>query len=232
MTAGHKPYRHRLPDERAGITHKFNISGHEGYLNVGLYPNGTPGEIFIRMSKEGSTVSGLMDAVALLTSLCLQYNVPLEVLVDKFAHGRFEPQGHTQNKSIGYVTSPLDYIFRWLKLKFLSDEGAEDKFAAGLPHAEVEPNSFVLDHAQKVGSEITAAVDPLAVVDEASVEYGESRLPSPTDAWWCPMCTVGYGDQDIEKSSQDLKPLCPKCGVHVVDAGKVKGEDDEQQEQK
>jgi ribonucleoside-diphosphate reductase alpha chain len=114
--------RHRLQEERASITHKFSIAGHEGYITVGLYPNGQPGEIFIRMAKEGSTVSGLMDAFATSVSLALQHGVQLKVLCEKFAHTRFEPSGWTQNEQIGYAKSLMDYIFRWLNLRFLSGE--------------------------------------------------------------------------------------------------------------
>jgi ribonucleoside-diphosphate reductase alpha chain len=114
--------RHRLQEERASITHKFSIAGHEGYITVGLYPNGQPGEIFIRMAKEGSTVSGLMDAFATSVSLALQHGVPLKVLCEKFAHTRFEPSGWTGNEQIGYAKSLMDYMFRWLNLRFLSGE--------------------------------------------------------------------------------------------------------------
>ena len=114
--------RRRLPDERNAVTHKFSISGHEGYITVGLYEDGTPGEIFITMSKEGSTISGLMDGFATGISLALQYGVPLRVLVDKFSHMRFEPSGFTNNKDVPIAKSVLDYIFRWMGLKFLPRE--------------------------------------------------------------------------------------------------------------
>jgi ribonucleoside-diphosphate reductase alpha chain len=112
--------RHRLPEERPSLTHKFSIAGHEGYITVGLYPNGQPGEIFIKMAKEGSTVSGLMDSFATAVSLSLQHGVPLKVLCEKFAHTRFEPSGWTGNEHIGFAKSIMDYIFRWLQLRFLS----------------------------------------------------------------------------------------------------------------
>jgi ribonucleoside-diphosphate reductase alpha chain len=112
--------RHRLPGERASVTHKFSLSGHEGYITVGLYPSGQPGEIFIRMAKEGSTVSGMMDSFATSVSIALQHGVPLKVLCGKFAHTRFEPSGWTGNPQIGLATSLMDYIFRWLDLRFLS----------------------------------------------------------------------------------------------------------------
>lgn len=117
-----RPRRRRLPDERKSITHKFSIGGHEGYITVGMYEDGTPGEIFIVMSKEGSTISGVMDAFATAVSLALQYGVPLKVLVDKFTHTRFEPSGFTNNKQIPIAKSVMDYIFRWLALKFLPED--------------------------------------------------------------------------------------------------------------
>ena len=118
------PVRRRLPDERQALTHKFSIAGNEGYITVGLYPDGTPGEVFITMSKEGSTISGLMDSLATAISLALQYGVPLKILTDKFAHMRFEPSGFTGNKSIPMAKSISDYLFRWLALRFLDEETA------------------------------------------------------------------------------------------------------------
>ncbi|MFH0820309.1 MAG: adenosylcobalamin-dependent ribonucleoside-diphosphate reductase [Candidatus Peregrinibacteria bacterium] len=120
-----RPIRHKLPNERQSITHKFSIAGHEGYFTVGLYEDGTPGEFFIKMSKEGSTLSGIMDALALSLSLNMQYGVPLEVLVGKFTHTRFEPAGMTANPEIPMVKSMMDYIGRWLAVKFLSKEDAK-----------------------------------------------------------------------------------------------------------
>ena len=117
-----KAVRHRLPEERASLTHKFSIAGHEGYITVGLYPNGQPGEIFIKMAKEGSTVSGLMDAFATSVSLALQHGVPLKVLCEKFAHTRFEPSGWSGNGKIGFAKSITDYIFRWLHYRFVEPE--------------------------------------------------------------------------------------------------------------
>jgi ribonucleoside-diphosphate reductase alpha chain len=117
-----KPARRRLPDERPAITHKFSIAGHEGYITVGMFGDGTLGEIFLVMAKEGSTISGLMDAFAQSISLALQYGVPLKALIDKFSHMRFEPSGFTNNREIPIAKSIMDYIFRWLASKFLSQE--------------------------------------------------------------------------------------------------------------
>jgi ribonucleoside-diphosphate reductase alpha chain len=120
-----RPARRKLPDERHAITHKFSIAGHEGYITVGMYEDGKPGEIFLVMAKEGSTISGLMDAFATSISMALQYGVPLEALVEKFSHVRFEPSGFTKNSEIPYAKSITDYIFRWLASKFLSVEHQE-----------------------------------------------------------------------------------------------------------
>lgn len=114
--------RRKLPDERNSMTHKFAVGGHEGYIIVGMYPEGAPGEIFIKMAKEGSTLSGFMDGLALSISIGLQYGVPLKALVDKLTNTRFEPSGFTENSSIRYASSVLDYIARWLGGKFLSPE--------------------------------------------------------------------------------------------------------------
>jgi ribonucleoside-diphosphate reductase alpha chain len=120
------PVRRRLPDERQALTHKFSIAGHDGYLTVGLYEDGQPGEMFLKMAKEGSTISGLMDTIAIMTSTALQYGVPLKALVDKFSHSRFEPSGFTPNPEIPFAKSVTDYVFRWLGLRFLRDEPAVD----------------------------------------------------------------------------------------------------------
>jgi ribonucleoside-diphosphate reductase alpha chain len=114
-----KPYRKRLPDTRKSITHKFSVNGHEGYLTVGLHDDGQPGELFIVMAKEGSTVGGLMDVIGTCVSMSLQYGVPLVTLVDKFRHARFEPSGMTSNKQIKFAASLIDYIFCWLGCQFL-----------------------------------------------------------------------------------------------------------------
>jgi len=114
-----RPRRERLPDTRRSVTHKFNVAGHEGYITVGLYDDGRPGELFITMAKEGSTIGGLMDAFGTAVSMSLQYGVPLEVLVNKFSHTRFEPMGHTTNPDVRIAKSVVDYIFRWLGIEFL-----------------------------------------------------------------------------------------------------------------
>jgi ribonucleoside-diphosphate reductase alpha chain len=141
-----KPMRRRLPDERPAITHKFSIAGHEGYLTVGMFDDGTPGEIFLVMAKEGSTISGLMDAFATSVSLALQYGVPLKALIDKFSHMRFEPAGYTNNREIPIAKSVMDYIFRWLASKFLNQE---DRAQVGVVEREERAQVEGVEQAEK-----------------------------------------------------------------------------------
>jgi len=122
----YRAMRRKLPDERKAVTHKFDIGGHEGYLTVGLYEDGMPGELFVTMAKEGSTISGLMDAFATQTSYALQFGVPLKFMVDKFSHMRFEPSGFTKNKEIPIAKSIVDYIFRWMASHFLPIEDQDE----------------------------------------------------------------------------------------------------------
>jgi ribonucleoside-diphosphate reductase alpha chain len=136
LGVGPTAVRRKLPDERESITHKFSIGGHEGYITVGKYEDGAPGEIFITMAKEGSTISGLMDSFATMTSLALQHGVPLQLLVDKFTHTRFEPSGFTKNPEIPMAKSIMDYIFKWLAIKFLSRDSQEQ---AGVIKRDSEP---------------------------------------------------------------------------------------------
>ena len=155
-----RPVRTRLPDERRSITHKFSVGGHEGYLTVGMYEDGRAGEIFVTMAKEGSVVSGLMDCVATATSISLQYGVPLKVLVNKFSHTRFEPAGFTNNKQIPIAKSVMDYIFRWLALKFLApaerphDAVSAGKGAALVPEMPTETESGGNGHTTRRAIEI------------------------------------------------------------------------------
>ncbi|MFB3789047.1 MAG: vitamin B12-dependent ribonucleotide reductase [bacterium] len=160
---GPRPHRWRLPDERQAITHKFSVGGHEGYITVGLYPDGKPGEIFLTMAKEGSVVSGMVDAFATAISLALQYGVPLEVLVNKFAHTRFEPAGFTGNPEIPIAKSITDYIFRWLASKFLP---LEDQKALGIIKRDAQGKAVWME-------EESAAPAPV------SGEKSNASSPSP-----------------------------------------------------
>jgi ribonucleoside-diphosphate reductase alpha chain len=166
------PFRRKLPDERRSITHKFDVGGHEGYITVGLYEDGKPGEIFLKMSKEGSTVSGLMDAFATAISLTLQYGVPLEALVKKFTHMRFEPAGFTKNPEVPIAKSLVDYVFRWLGSKFLS---AEDKLGVGI---------IARDSSSNEPSPVTAP----AFVRTAASESSKLTFETSTDAPACHEC--------------------------------------------
>jgi ribonucleoside-diphosphate reductase alpha chain len=152
-----KPVRRKLPAERRAITHKFSIGGHEGYITVGMYDDGQPGEIFLVMAKEGSAISGLMDSFATAISLALQYGVPLRVLIDKFSHVRFEPSGHTGNARVPYAKSIVDYIFRWLASKFLP---RDEQIDAGVhvPEEEPEPSTGT-DGSLRKGAEVRAMSD-------------------------------------------------------------------------
>ena len=190
-----KPQRVRLPDERAAITHKFSISGHEGYLTVGLYPNGKPGEMFISMAKEGSVVSGLMDSFATSVSIMLQYGVPLKVLINKFSHQRFEPSGFTTNKDIPIAKSVMDYIFRWLDLKFGDKAGDAD------------------------GTEADGEEDAreVAVVKEAQAVVSRSLKAMAAESGSTGRITMEE-EHAVFKTQADSPP-CPECGSVTVRNG-------------
>jgi ribonucleoside-diphosphate reductase alpha chain len=176
--AGARPARRKLPDERHAITHKFSIAGHEGYITVGMYEDGKPGEIFLVMAKEGSTISGLMDAFATSISMALQYGVPLEALVEKFSHVRFEPSGFTKNSEIPYAKSITDYIFRWLASKFLS---AEHQQAVGVQTSEasLKPHSGPVGQPVSNGERTDRAAEGHAPV---------AAMRAQTDAPPCHYC--------------------------------------------
>jgi ribonucleoside-diphosphate reductase alpha chain len=152
-----QPKRERLPSTRRSMTHKFEVDGHEGYITVGMYQDGRPGEVFVKMSKEGSTIGGLMDALGIAVSVGLQYGVPLPVLVEKFAYTRFEPSGMTQNRDIPIARSVADYVFRWLGMEFL----------AGY-HAEHAP------HRDDLAAEAMAPIPAEAATGGEDLEIGDS----------------------------------------------------------
>jgi ribonucleoside-diphosphate reductase alpha chain len=160
-----RPARRKLPDEREAITHKYSIAGHEGYITAGMYEDRTPGEIFLVMAKEGSTISGLMDAFATSISMALQYGVPLEALVEKFSHVRFEPSGFTKNPEIPYAKSITDYIFRWLASKFLSPS---DQQEVGI-HTEA-----------RIGSEAADAIAPVPRLASGAPSTFRSQADAPS----------------------------------------------------
>ncbi|HKN15747.1 MAG TPA: vitamin B12-dependent ribonucleotide reductase [Candidatus Sulfotelmatobacter sp.] len=187
MNAPPRAVRHKLQEERASITHKFNIGGHEGYITVGLYPNGEPGELFITMAKEGSTVSGLMDSFALAVSISLQHGVPLKLFCEKFAHTRFEPSGWTSNPDIGFAKSIMDYIFRWLQLRFTGQQQ--------LLFENLRPKSGVSSHPPVAG-------EPAGSPDSLRTENRELRTGSSIHAADALANIIDLGDA----------PTCSFCG--------------------
>jgi len=175
-----EPQRRKLPDERNSITHKFDIAGHEGYITVGLYEEGQPGELFLVMAKEGSTISGFADAFAQAISYALQYGVPLQDLVDKFSHVRFEPSGMTKNPDVRFAKSIVDYIFRWMAAKFLSPEA---QFRAGVNNREelvTTPEQLPLDVAAAAGASPTAVIASKATSSFAAMQNQEDAPPCST----------------------------------------------------
>jgi ribonucleoside-diphosphate reductase alpha chain len=174
------PRRRRLPDERHAITHKFDIAGHEGYITVGLFEDGQPGEIFLVMAKEGSTISGFADAFAQAISYALQYGVPLQDLVDKFSHVRFEPSGMTKNPDVRFAKSIVDYIFRWMASKFLSQD-AQFRVGVNVREAVVTtPEQLPLDVAAAAGASPTAAIASKATASFAAMQNQEDAPPCST----------------------------------------------------
>ncbi|MDQ3339429.1 MAG: vitamin B12-dependent ribonucleotide reductase [Myxococcota bacterium] len=187
--------RYKLPDERASFTHKFSIGGHEGYLTVGLYPDGTPGEIFVRMAKEGSVIAGLMDSFATSISLALQHGVPLHVLIEKFKGTRFEPSGFTGNQEIPIATSIMDYLFRWLALRF-PVEGAS-------PLVERHPAARL--------AQLDLPRIPVLSKDFISVEVKSG------DASSIPVVEVAAKDRAWVQETD--APPCHECGTLMVRNG-------------
>ena len=174
------PRRRRLPDERSAITHKFDIAGHEGYVTVGLFEDGQPGEIFLVMAKEGSTISGFADAFAQAISYALQYGVPLQDLVDKFSHVRFEPSGMTKNPDVRFAKSIVDYIFRWMASKFLSQDA---QYRAGVNVREdyvTSPEQLPLDVAAAAGASPTAVIAHKTTASFAAMQNQEDAPPCST----------------------------------------------------
>jgi ribonucleoside-diphosphate reductase alpha chain len=174
------PVRRKLPDERHAITHKFDIQGHEGYITVGLFEDGQPGEIFLVMAKEGSTISGFADAFAQAISYALQYGVPLQALVDKFSHVRFEPSGMTRNADIRFAKSIVDYIFRWMASKFLSPEA---QFYAGVNGRELDDH-----HSNSGGAPVAVADEPAPVEAKVSAANPHQTIQNQEDAPPCSTC--------------------------------------------
>ena len=170
-----RPPRRKLADERRSITHKFDIAGHEGYIIAGMYEDGQPGEIFITMSKEGSTISGLMDSFATAISIALQYGVPLRGLVDKFSHMRFEPSGFTKNPDIPMAKSIMDYIFRWLASKFLDGDAQQE---VGVVRQEVDEETH-LKRVVSIAAHPPRGGAPVATISSVTSLYQQDAPPCP-----------------------------------------------------
>ena len=204
-----RPMRRKLPAERRSITHKFDIAGHEGYITVGMYEDGTPGEIFVLMSKQGSTISGLMDSFATAISYALQYGVPLRFLVDKFAHMRFEPSGFTKNPEIPHAKSIVDYLFRWLASKFLDEEARREvgvlstlRGPATPPAQTPGPTASAL-----AGAEQSPQAAPLTAAGAAWPNgSAKTTFVNQADAPACPDC----GGIMVRNGSCYI---CPSCGT-------------------
>jgi ribonucleoside-diphosphate reductase alpha chain len=199
-TPEYRAIRRRLRDERKSITHKFDIGGHEGYLTVGLFDDGQPGELFVTMAKEGSTISGLMDAFATQTSYALQFGVPVKFMVDKFSHMRFEPSGFTKNKEIPIAKSIVDYIFRWMASHFL---GVEEQDAAGIIRrdAPADPGPAASGSAPAQTARAQGATDSDIKVIAAPTTNGNGN----------PVQRIAFVNTDA--------PACPDCGAITVRSG-------------
>jgi ribonucleoside-diphosphate reductase alpha chain len=195
-----KPLRRRLTDTRQALTHKFDIAGHEGYLTVGLFEDGQPGELFITMAKEGSTIGGLMDSIGTLTSMAFQYGVPLDALVRKFAHQRFEPSGFTKNPEIRNASSITDYVFRWLALQFIPS------YRESLNIARSQPELAMPGLLEEMKKKINRPVPELPIAEDNDVVdvsgNGNGR---------------GHTKLTLTSSFQNQgdAPTCPTCG-HVA----------------
>jgi ribonucleoside-diphosphate reductase alpha chain len=203
-----RPIRRRLGDTRTALTHKFEIAGHEGYFTVGLFEDGAPGELFITMAKEGSTIGGLMDSIGTLTSMSLQYGVPLEALVKKFAHQRFEPSGFTRNPDIRNASSIIDYVFRWMAIQFIP--GYREANAPKSAQAELAMPG--LEEEEKKA--VNRPVPELPLAEETEI-LTKARAAKP----------VSNGNGNGHRGVTSLKdaiahfqldaPTCPNCG-HVA----------------
>jgi len=198
-----KPLRRRLSDTRTAVTHKFDIAGHEGYLTVGLFDDHQPGELFITMAKEGSTIGGLMDSIGTLTSMALQYGVPLEALVKKFAHQRFEPSGFTKNPEIRNAASITDYVFRWMAFQFIP--GYRENITA----ARNQPELVMPGLAEEIKKKVNRPVADLPISEDTDlIELKASQRHERRAASLTQMIT-----------NQQDAPTCPNCGNVVVRNG-------------
>ena len=200
--------RKKLPDERQSLTHKFSIAGHEGYIHVGLYETGEPGEIFVKMAKEGSTISGLMDSFATAISLALQHGVPLRLLCDKFSRTRFEPYGFTGNPDIPRASSIMDYLFRYLASKFVKQDA---------PVVEAAPSPAAADEIQRVG-EVVAAAAAEGRGDRRRQRRPPRHAQRPGNGHKNGGSThTGNGNYSFIARTD--APTCPECGSIMIPNG-------------
>jgi ribonucleoside-diphosphate reductase alpha chain len=207
-----RPQRRKLPDERHAITHKFDVAGHEGYITVGLFEDGTPGEIFLVMAKEGSTISGFADAFAQAVSYALQYGVPLQTLVDKFSHSRFEPSGMTKNPEVRFAKSIVDYIFRWMATKFLSQE-AQYRAGVNMREEPSEPKSPVVSGfpgSPKLGTSGGGSRTDAKVTVTAPGEAEVRRAPASP---------ATKTSEFAAMRNQEDAPPCSTCGSIMIRSG-------------
>jgi len=207
-----KPIRRRLPETRTALTHKFDIAGHEGYLTVGLFEDGQPGELFITMAKEGSTIGGLMDAIGTLTSMAFQYGVPLDALVRKFAHQRFEPSGFTKNPEIRNASSITDYVFRWMAMQFIPS------YREANAQLRNQPELAIPGLMEQIEKHVNRPVPDLPLSDDTDIldlgnaaaitkgQFPRSNKPIKTLS-----DSVAHFQQDA--------PTCPNCGHMAVRNG-------------
>ena len=201
-----QPLRRRLPETRTAVTHKFDIAGHEGYLTIGLFEDGTPGEMFITMAKEGSTIGGLMDSVAALTSISLQYGVPLDALVRKFSHQRFEPSGFTKNPQIGRASSIIDYVFRWMGSQFIPGF-VEKSRGNGAGQQELNIPGLQEQQAKRLNKPVVEL--PVAGSDGESIAHAAAHEHSHEGS---------AISQSVAHFMEDA-PTCPTCGNVTVRNG-------------
>jgi ribonucleoside-diphosphate reductase alpha chain len=207
-----KPLRRRLPETRSALTHKFDIAGHEGYLTVGLFENGQPGELFITMAKEGSTIGGLMDAIGTLTSMAFQYGVPLDALVRKFAHQRFEPSGFTKNPDIRNASSITDYVFRWMAMQFVP--GYREKNTVARNQPELAMPGLLEEMKKQINRpvpELPISEDTDVLDLDSAVAIKKGNLPPGSKAVKSLSDSVAHFQMDA--------PTCPSCGHMAVRNG-------------
>jgi ribonucleoside-diphosphate reductase alpha chain len=203
-----KPLRRRLSDTRTAVTHKFDIAGHEGYLTVGLFDDEQPGELFITMAKEGSTIGGLMDSIGTLTSLALQYGVPMEALVRKFAHQRFEPSGFTKNPDIRNASSITDYVFRWMAFQFIPG------YRASMAEVRTQPELGIPGLIEEIKKKINRPVPELALSSEDTETFDLKPEKTGNGPYTAQRGHFKNVLTDTFQNQGDA-PTCPNCG-HVA----------------